>query len=1108
MKRNFDFLSTLSDFAELYNYCNEAEVNQKSDPKQSALNARFALEYTVKIIYILHNWVIPKRSSLFELVDNEDFRRFINDNELMVALHYIRRAGNNAAHLEKVTAKESLFSLLNLHSFVSAVLVKLGEVTDVATFDKTLLTENKGSISKASATFVEPKKKVIHKYREQIAEYGTLNAKNPQYFTEAETRSFYIDQQLREAGWEVLAKKNIITPSKACIEIFVEGMPSNSGEGHVDYVLFGRNGVPLALIEAKKTSKSVSVGKHQATLYADCLEKRYGERPVIYCSNGYETHLIDGLGYPSRLVFGFHTIDELELLIQRKKRKDITDLTIKNEITNRAYQKQAITVVCEHFNKKHRRALLVMATGTGKTRVAISLIELLYRNNWIKNVLFLADRTALVKQAHKNFTKLLPSVTTCILSDRTNKKRDLNARIMFSTYHTMIKHIDSDAKALSIGRFDLIIVDEAHRSIFGRFGAIFDYFDSLLLGLTATPREDIDRSTYQVFEAEQGIPNFSYELEEAIADKYLVPYKGFKRHSKHLRQGIKYDDLSQDEKDQLEKVWEYETTIHDIEDEDYKRDIANREMFNYIFNDNTIDKVLQDLMSNGLKVQSGERIGKTIIFAYNHKHAKQIVERFEKLYPQYGAEFCVLIDYSVNYAQNLIERFEVRDKDPQIAISVDMLDTGVDIPDLLNLVFFKEVKSKIKFMQMIGRGTRLSPDIFGTGADKGEFYIFDYCQNFEFFSLNPQGADAKATQSLTDRIFCLKSEIAFELQSTKYQEDEYARQLHDALKTELKGQIETLNPNHINVRKNRLYVDKFRLADSWQYLSLLDLNELKTYIAPILSPTQEDESAKKFDLLLFNIQLSLLNKSKKASKSQKSVINLVQALYEKGTIKEIKEKIAIIKEVLTDSFWQTLELDKLEHVRVELRDLIKHLKDDANGQTFNVDIEDFIEYIGETESLFSVKTYKQRVIDYLIENSWNPVIQKIRNLEPITRADTVELEKVLWNELGTREEYNKFTFNTLAGGNVAAFIRSIVGLDKQAAEKRFSQFLSDNQLNSQQQEYLKTIINYVNENGDITTDVLINESPFDSYDWQEVFGDNVAFISKYVNTLHSVIVAR
>ena len=1108
MKRNFDFLSTLSDFAVLYNYCYEAEVNQKSDPKQSALNARLALEYTVKIIYIIHNWTIPKHGSLFELVDNEDFRLFINDNELMAALHYIRRAGNNAAHLEKVTAKESLFALSNLHNFVSAVLIKLGEFTDVAAFDETLITGNKGSTSKTSATVEDPQEKVINKYREQIAEHDTLNAKNPQYFTEAETRSIYIDQQLREAGWEVLEKKNIIMASKACIEIFVEGMPSNSGEGYIDYVLFGRNGVPLALIEAKNTSKSVSAGKHQATLYADCLKTKYGVRPVIYYSNGYETHLIDDLGYPPRLVFGFHTIDELELIIQRKERKDITDLIIKDEITNRSYQKQAITVVCEHFNKKHRRALLVMATGTGKTRVAISLVELLYRNDWIKNVLFLADRTALVKQAHKNFTKLLPSVTNCILSDHTNKKRDINARIMFSTYHTMINHIDSDAKALSIGRFDLIIVDEAHRSIFGRFGAIFDYFDSLLLGLTATPREDIDRSTYQVFEAEQGIPNFSYELEEAIADKYLVPYKGFKRHSKHLRQGIKYDDLNQDEKDQLEKVWEYETTIHDIADEDYKRDIANREMFSYIFNENTIDKVLQDLMNNGLKVQSGERIGKTIIFAYNHKHAKQIVERFEKLYPQYGAEFCVLIDYSVNYAQNLIERFEVRDKDPQIAISVDMLDTGVDIPDLLNLVFFKEVKSKIKFMQMIGRGTRLSPDIFGTGVNKKEFYIFDYCQNFEFFSLNPQGADAKAIQSLTDRIFCVKSEIAFQLQSTKYQEDEYARQLHDALKTGLKVQTETLNPNHINVSKNRLYVDKFRLADSWQYLSLLDLNELKTYIAPILTPTQEDESAKKFDLLLFNIQLNLLNKSKKATKSQKSVINLLQALYEKGTIKEIKEKIAIIKEVLTDSFWQTLTLYKLEDVRVELRDLIKHLKDDVNGQTFDVDIEDLIEYVGETESLFSVKTYKQRVIDYLIENTRNPVIKKIRNLDRITYADIVELEKVLWNELGTREEYNKVTFNTLAGGNVAAFVRSIVGLDKQAAEKRFSQFLSDNQLNSQQQEYLKTIINYVNENGDISTDVLINESPFDNYNWKEVFGDNVAFIPQYIDTIHNAIIAN
>ncbi|MCC8146297.1 MAG: DEAD/DEAH box helicase family protein [Bacteroidales bacterium] len=748
-----------------------------------------------------------------------------------------------------------------------------------------------------------------------------------------------------------------------------------------------------------------------------------------------------------------------------------------------------------------------MATGTGKTRVAISLVELLMRNNWIKNVLFLADRTALVSQAHKNFTNLLPAVTTCILSDKSDKDKDLNARIMFSTYHTMINHIDSDTKSLSTGRFDLIIVDEAHRSIFGRFRAIFDYFDSLLIGLTATPREDIDRSTYEVFEVEQGVPNFSYELEEAVSDGFLVPYKGFKRQSRHLRKGIKYNNLSQDEKDQLEKVWEYEATIKDIDEEEYSRDIISKEMFTYIYNDNTINKVLQDFMTNGLKVQEGERIGKTIIFAYNHKHAKQIVNRFAILYPQYGPDFCVLIDYSVKYSQNLIDRFDRRDKDPQIAVSVDMLDTGIDIPDILNLVFFKEVKSKIKFMQMIGRGTRLSEDIFGPGKDKEEFYIFDYCQNFEYFDLNPQGTEAKVTQTLTERIFCLKSEIAYELQSTKYQEDKYARQFHDSLKKELMQEIDGLNPSHINVRKNRLYVDKYKIQESWVYISPIDISELKMYIAPIISPKNEDERVKKFDLLILNIQLSLLNKARKAAKSQKGVIAAVQILYEKGTIKEIKEKIEVIKEILTDSFWNELTLEKLEYIRKEIRDLMKHLRGDYKGQTFFVDIEDILEETGETEGYVTVRTYKQRIMDYLAQHTDHPVIRKIRNLERITHNDILELENILWKELGTKKEYEKHTAHTPAGGNIAAFIRSIVGIDRKIAVERFGDFIKDNGLNSEQQEYLKTIINYVCENGDITTDVLLNESPFDNFDLQNVFGDKVAYISKYVEIIHTVIVA-
>lgn len=1111
IKRNFDFLQSLPDFADLYRYCNQAEMYQKTDPEISALQARRAMEYTVKTIYMLKGWEISERASLFELVDAEDFSSFIDDNKLMMALHYIRKAGNNAAHMGNISSGESFFTILNLHTFVSAVLVKLEVVTDVPLFDRALLETSKPdkltiSIDKSASKVVEtPTKTFVKKYRPRIKKNDTLQAKNPQYLSEAETRQLYIDQQLREAGWEVLTKNDVIVAGKACIEIKVEGMPNSSKVGYVDYVLFGRNGIPLALIEAKRTSKDAQTGKHQATLYADLLEEKYKIRPIIYYTNGYQTNIIDDLGYPPRTIYGFHTIDDLELLIQRKKRKDITDLSIKDNITNRSYQKMAITAVCEHFNKKHRRALLVMATGTGKTRVAISLIELLKRNNWIKNVLFLADRTALVTQAHKNFTKHLPQETTCVLSDTAKKDRDLNARITFSTYHTMINYIDAEAKDFSVGRFDLVVVDEAHRSIFGRFGAIFDYFDSLLVGLTATPREEIDRSTYEVFSVEQGEPNFSYELEEAVSEGYLVPYKGLKRHSKQLQRGIQYDELNEDEKDQLEKVWEYETTVNEIDDEDYNRDIANSEMFKYIYNDDTIDKVLQDLMENGLKVQGGERIGKTIIFGYNHKHAVKIVERFNHLYPQYGSDFCVLIDHSVNYSQDLIDRLEIRDKDPQIAVSVDMLDTGIDVPDILNLIFFKEVKSKIKFMQMIGRGTRLSEDIFGSGQDKKEFYIFDYCQNFEYFNLKPEGTDGKVTQSLTDRIFCLKSEISFELQSTKYQEEQYAKGLHDSLKSELRRQIEDLNLQHINVRKNLLYVDKYKQAENWEYISLVDLNELKAFIAPILSPTKDDESAKRFDLLILNIQLSLLNVAKNATASKNSVIKIAQALYEKGTIKEVREKLDILKEILQDAFWQELSLENLERVRNEIRDLLKHLKGDVNGQTFNVNIEDDIFDAGETEGILTVRTYKQRVVDYLAENINSSVIQKIKNIEPITKSDILELEKILWQELGTKDEYERNTKNSLAGGNVAAFIRSIVHIDKKVAEQRFSQFLSDVELNSEQQEYLKTIINYVNENGDISTDILINESPFDGFDWQQVFGDNIAYIGQYVNYMHGAI---
>lgn len=1102
--KNFDFLKDSPDFVTLYQFCNTAEQNQLSDPNKSALSSRQALEYLVKSIYLIKQLEVSEKASLFELVDGENFKAFVGDDKLMMALHYIRKAGNNAAHIANVTKKESFFCVLNLHTFVGAVLEKLEVIDSYPAFDKELLS-SKPEVHIAPPAKAEPAVEIKTKFEGKLNKDDKLIVKNPEYFTEAETRRFYIDQQLREAGWEVLEVENSVVPGKAGIEIRVEGMPNNKEEGYCDYVLYGKNGNPLAVVEAKKTSVDPIKGKHQATLYAECLEKQYGIKPVIYYTNGYETNVIDGLGYPNRRVFGFHTITELELLVQRQGRKDISDFKVNEFIAGRHYQKTAVTAVCEHFNQKHRKALLVMATGTGKTRVSISMVELLMRNNWVKNVLFLADRTALVNQAKKNFAKILPHVPVCVLSDNDTDK-DMNARIMFSTYQTMINYIDADTKDFSIGRFDLIIIDEAHRSIFGKYTAIFDYFDALLVGLTATPRSEVDRSTYELFEMEQGVPNFDYELEEAVADKYLVPYRGIIRHSKHIQTGIKYNDLSTDEKEQLEKVWEYEAARKALDGSEYKRDIRGEELFSYIFNQDTIDKVLNDLMTNGFKVQSSERIGKTIIFAYNHAHAEQIVDRFKTLYPQYGADFCVLIDNYVTYAHNLIERFEVRDKDPQIAVSVDMLDTGIDVPDILNLVFFKIIRSKIKFLQMIGRGTRLSENIFGQGQDKEEFYIFDYCENFDFFGENPNGKEAKPVQSLTEKIFNLKADLAFELQALKYQEEEFSRNYHNTIKKELREDICMLNTQRIDVRKNLLYVDKFKLENSWQYISMTDVLEIKNHITPLITPSQEDENAKRFDLLVFIVQLSLLDSTVNATKTKQRIVDIADVLKDKTTIPQVKAKIDTILELQTEVFWKNISLPNMERIRVELRDIMKFLVGEKK-YTFTVDIEDVVSEDPEEYKIPVVTSYKQRVFDYLTENlTSNKTLQKILRIEKLEHKDVLELESLLWKELGTKADYDKFVKNKFAGGNVAVFIRSVVGVDRGIAVEKFSQFISDNELNSQQQEYVKTIINYVCENGDITREVIANESPFDGFDWLNVFGNNVNVIPKYVDELHGVVV--
>jgi type I restriction enzyme R subunit len=1110
---NFDYLKQIPELSQLHEYCDMAEQRQLTEPKTSALFARCALEWLTKAIYTMKGEKINERVNLFELTNADTFRDFIADNELMKAIHFVRKVGNAAAHDGKVTKSDAFFSLINIYNIVGAVLLKLRVLETLAPFDKTLIPGPGKSCP--SETGVPSADTTSKKFAATID--TTVIEKAPTLapvltwddINEAETRRLLIDLMLCDAGWEVVTTNGVKYPGKACVEIEVQNMPNNQGVGYADYVLFGHNGKPLAVVEAKRTSVSPSVGEQQATLYADCLEREYGVRPVIYFTNGYETWVVDGLGYPKRQLYAFHTLDDLLLLHQRRGRKDITDMSVKDSISDRGYQKQSIKRICEHLNKRFRRGLLVMATGTGKTRTAISLVDVLQRAGWVKNTLFLADRTSLVKQAFKNFVKLLPDASTTVLSDK-DTEPDLNARITFSTYQTMINYIDADAKTFSVGRFDLIIIDEAHRSVFGKYGAIFNYFDSFLIGLTATPRDQVDKSTYDLLQLENGEPNFAYNMDEAVNDGYLVPYVGKKRDSAVVNDGIKYNQLSQQEKDQLEKVWEYEQATSDPDQPVEPRDIKSGEIYKYIFNRDTIDKVLQDLMEKGLRIKSGEKIGKTIIFAFNTPHAELIVKRFNALYPELGNDFCRQIDYSIKYYQSLIDKFELRDSLPQIAVSVDMLDTGIDVPDILNLVVFKRVRSRIKFMQMLGRGTRLCADIFGAGKDKKEFYVFDWCGNFNYFEMNSKDTKVPAVQSLTERIFGVRADIAYCLQTQEYQNDEFAKSFHDELKTILQEQIEQLPDSHISVRSHWAAVTHYRNPEAWVYLKATDVVELKNEIAPLVFKNGEDEQAKKFDLLSLYVQLSLVDDTFAAAQYEAKITYVIDALRQRASIPAIKEKLPLLNEYMTSEFWNNKTLMSIENMRKVVRELMQYLTGKA-GKTFEVDIDDTITIGGDTKPISMSITYRQKVFDFLNQNRDLPVLNKIKNIEQLSSDDIRELERILWYELGTKEDYLNFIIREKladsCGDSVAAFIRTIIKVDRQKAINLFTEYISENTLTADQEEYLKSILDYVCENGDMKIDTLVNEAPFDEINVIELFPGKTQQVAEFVSILHKSITA-
>jgi len=1121
---NFQFLQP--EFKQLYEPAKGAEQLVYSDARACCMRVRHALEQAVHWLYENDRDLrMPYDRNLNVLLTDRDFEHLLPP-PILQKTRLIQRFGNQAVHSnQRVGSGDALMLVRELFHVLFWLARTYTRASDpksiVASFDEkdvprlvradeavaltrdelkkqeaqfqqqidaqhAKLEQREAAIAEQAATLAERETALaqvnaeLAALRAELAKAKAANIKVPDEhdYDEADTRRFFIDVLLREAGWEI--DKNM------SIEVPVIGMPNEQAEGFVDYVLWGTDGKPLAVVEAKRTLKDADVGQQQAKLYADCLEQMKGQRPVIFYSNGNHTWMWDDRRAPPREVQGFYTREELELAIQRRNlQTDVRSLKINNVIVERPYQHRAIRAMAESLAHGRRAGLLTMATGTGKTRVAIALVELLMRANWIKRVLFLADRVALVKQARNAFTTFLPDSSPVNLVTEKNGQ----GRVYLSTYPTMMGLIDQmegDRRKYGTGHFDLIIIDEAHRSVYQKYGAIFRYFDSYLLGLTATPRDEVDHDTYHLFGLETGVPTDAYGLDEAVADGYLVPPKSHSVPIKFVREGIKYDDLSPEEKEHWESLDWGDRDAADPPDEVFASEVNKK-----LYNEHTVDLMLQHVMQNGLTVEGGDKLGKTIIFAVNQKHAEFIAKRFNHHYPHYNGEFARVITHAVNYAQNLIDDFSNAKKLPQIAISVDMLDTGIDVPEVLNLVFFKAVRSKVKFLQMIGRGTRLCPDLFGPGDDKTEFFIFDFCGNFEYFNENPAGAVAKGAEPLTKRLFKRRLDLLEVLprpglaKASGVEEDpadyEALGTLRSDVIDQLHGEVAAMNLDNFIVRSEREHVGRFAKRESWVQLDDTALTDLRNHVAGLPSERKPEHiTAKLFDLICLNLQLALVRGNSDFVNQRDKIIGLASDLETKDTIPAVKDQLALIQELQTEDYWKGITLPMIESIRRKLRGLIQFIDrgsfkpvytvlQDEIGTSTEVRLTDFSTGI-------NLAQYKRKVETYIRANESHVAIAKLRFNKPLTPSDLAELERFVYQSDAV-ESRKRFEECYGTDKPLTVFIRSLVGLDRGAAKEAFGRFLDETRYSSRQIRFVEMIIDRLSQSGVIDPGQLY-EPPF------------------------------
>jgi type I restriction enzyme R subunit len=1103
---NFTFLA--AEFPAVHEAAVEAERQAGVSPTAAAFFAGKAVEVAMKWAFRTDAGLkLPYQDNIAALLHEPSFRRAAGE-AVFAKAKYINSLRNRAVHEEKKTspgdAAGAVKELFHVCFWFARTYARKSKPADGLTFDASVLSRRDDVLKKA---FVQIKAqqaeldarngeltKLLADRQNIDAELTTLRAEvaaarraaearpDQHDYNETETRDRYIDLLLREAGWALDKPEDI--------EFRVEGMPNNEGVGFVDYVLWGADGKPLGLVEAKRTRKDARQGQQQAKLYADCLEARYGQRPVILYSNGYEHWIWDDTRYPPRQIGGFYKRDELELLIQRRTgRKALGSERISRTIVERPYQQRAIRNVAQSFETDgERKALLVMATGSGKTRTVIALVDLLMRAGWVKRVLFLADRVALVNQAAGAFKAHLPDAAPVnLVTERTSE-----GRVFLSTYPTMMNLIDGkqEGKAkFGPGHFDLIVIDEAHRSVYQRFRAIFEYFDSFLVGLTATPKDEIDKNTYSLFDLEDGVPTDAYSLDEAVADGYLVPPKAISVPLKIVRSGLRYDDLSDEEKDHWDMLEWGEDEIPDT--------IEAAEVNKRLFNIDTVDLVIAHLMQNGIKVEGGDRLGKTIIFAKNQAHAVFIEGRFNAVYPHLAGHFARVITHeSGPYAQTLIDDFSKKTKAPHIAISVDMLDTGIDVPEVVNLVFFKQIRSKTKFWQMMGRGTRLCPDLFAPGQGKEFFRVFDYCQNLEFFGANPELKEAGTAKSLSERLFAARIDLVRALDEKTGKLDGCSAGMQTpftatgepppseaviregALKV-LQDTVTGLNLDNFLVRQHRRAVEKYREPIAWTGIDDEKRKELVEEIAPL--PSERGfgtEEAKRFDVLMFSLQLALLKGSKRFDTLKKQLLEIASALEDQTGIPAIAHQTVLIEEILTDQWWEGVTVPLLELVRLRLRDLVQHIEKSRKAVVYS----NFADEIGEGvehelpqvgEADFA--RFKQKARFFLKAHEDHIVLHKLRQGRPLTPTDLSELEKMLLDAgIGEAGDIERARETSQGFGR---FVRSLVGLDRAAVSEAFGEFLSASAATAAQIEFINMVIEHLTDQGVIDPGLLY-EPPF------------------------------